>query len=143
MAGRPRAYETPEELQIAADGYFEHIKGAKVKEVDSTGTITERWERAPEPATITGLALFLGFESRQSVYDYAKDGAYSYIVKNAQLRVECEYEKRLTGQYPTGSIFALKNMGWKDKHETELTGKDGAPLVPPTIQLPDGTNLEI
>ena len=36
--------------------------------------------------------------------------------------VECEYEKRLAGQSPTGAIFALKNMGWKDKSEVEQSG---------------------
>lgn len=34
---------------------------------------------------------------------------------------------------PTSMIFWLKNRQkdkWRDKHETELTGKDGAPIVP-------------
>jgi hypothetical protein len=103
--GRPRHYETPEELQTAVDGYFTHISEKK------------------EPATVTGLALHIGFESRQSIYDYEEDGQFSYIIKNARLRVECEYEKRLsTAQSPTGAIFALKNMGWKDKTEQEIHG---------------------
>jgi hypothetical protein len=103
--GRPRHYETPEELQAAVDGYFTHIEAKK------------------EPATVTGLALHIGFESRQSIYDYEEDGQFSYIIKNARLRVECEYEKRLTtAQSPTGAIFALKNMGWKDKTEQEIHG---------------------
>lgn len=100
--GRPRHYDTQEELQAAVDGYFTHITTTK------------------EPATVTGLALYIGFESRQSIYDYEEDGQFSYIIKNARLRVECEYEKRLsTAQSPTGAIFALKNMGWKDKSELE------------------------
>jgi hypothetical protein len=103
--GRPRVYETPEELQIAVDGYFSYLTEKK------------------EPATVTGLALHIGFESRQSIYDYEEDGEFSYIIKNARLRVECEYEKRLTtAQSPTGAIFALKNMGWKDKTEQEIHG---------------------
>lgn len=103
--GRPRHYETPEELQAAVDGYFTHIEEKK------------------EPATVTGLALHIGFESRQSIYDYEEDGQFSYIIKNARLRVECEYEKRLSAsQSPTGAIFALKNMGWKDKTEQEIHG---------------------
>lgn len=103
--GRPRIYDTPEELQLAVEGYFTHITEKK------------------EPATVTGLALHIGFESRQSIYDYEEDGQFSYIIKNARLRVECEYEKRLsTAQSPTGAIFALKNMGWKDKTEQEITG---------------------
>jgi len=105
MAGRPRVYDTPEELQIAVDGYFAKIEEKK------------------DPATVTGLALHIGFESRQSIYDYEEDGQFSYIIKNARLRVECEYEKRLsTAQSPTGAIFALKNMGWKDRTEQVIEG---------------------
>lgn len=142
--GRPRHYDDPDVLQKTVDEYFEFIKGLKTQKVDPSGNITETWERSPEPATITGLTLFLGFNDRQSLYDYEKNEQFSGIVKNARTRVECEYEKKLTTmQAPAGSIFALKNMGWKDKHETELTGKDGSPLVVPVVQLPDGTNLEI
>jgi len=40
------------------------------------------------------------------------------------------YEKALSGQVnATVAIFGLKNnYNWKDKQETEITGKDGAPL---------------
>lgn len=143
MAGRPRHYETEEELQEAVEGYFVHIKGLKVSSVDANGNISEKWEREPEPATITGMALFLGFESRQSVYDYEKTGQFSYAIKRAMTRIECEYEKKLSTNSPTGPIFALKNMGWTDRQE--LTGKDGSPLLSatPVTKLPDGTILEI
>jgi hypothetical protein len=63
--------------------------------------------------------LHLGFASRQSFYDYEERGEYSYIIKNARLRVEKGYELRLHGNNPTGSIFALKNMGWSDKQEID------------------------
>lgn len=117
MAGRPRKYENETELADAVDKYFERLKENRV---DAGGNIDEKWVRMPEPATITGLALFLGFESRQSIYDYEENGEFSYIIKNARLRVECEYEKRLsTAQSPTGAIFALKNMGWKDRSEID------------------------
>lgn len=110
-AGRPAKFDNPGTLQKKVDEYFVWAK------TENNGL-----------KTITGLALFLGFESRQSIYDYEKDGEFSYIIKNARLRVEEGYEERLHGQMPTGAIFALKNMGWKDKTETELSGKDGGPI---------------
>lgn len=113
--GRPRRYEEETDLAKAVEEYFEYIKGAKV----DAGNGGFRYERDPEPATITGLAYFLGFESRQSIYDYEKSGNFSYIVKSARLRVECEYEKRLNGNSVAGPIFALKNMGWADRLETD------------------------
>lgn len=132
-AGRPPHFESEELLKQQVDSYFIHIQGEKVRKVDETGNIDEYWERPPEPATITGLALYLGFESRQSVYDYGEREKFSYIIKNAQLRVECEYEKKLSGNNPTGSIFALKNMGWKDKTEQDLnvTGSPIQIIMPP------------
>ena len=96
-AGRPPIFETPEQLEKAIEAYFD----AKPK------------------VTITGLALHLGFCDRQSLYDYEEKEQYSCIIKKARLRVECAYEENLATGTPTGSIFALKNMGWKDKHETE------------------------
>lgn len=104
MAGRPPIYNTAEELEKAIDEYFASIKDEG------------------EPATITGLALYLGFADRQSLYDYQEKEQFSCIVKKARTMVECEYEKKLSAQSPTGAIFALKNMGWKDKSEVENSG---------------------
>ena len=33
-----------------------------------------------------------------------------------------EYEKALHGRSPTGAIFALKNFGWTDKQDVDLSG---------------------
>lgn len=140
--GRPRTYGTPEELQEQVDSYFEYIKGETQMIPGEDGNLQEFVKRKPEPATITGLALHLGFESRQSIYDYAKAGDFSYIVKNAQMRVECEYEKKLSGDKPTGSIFALKNMGWVDKVETGFTNRDGEDTPVQIFQLPDNNRQQ-
>jgi len=106
--GRPSHYTNPGDLEAAIQEYFATIETGK--------------------ATITGLAYHLGFESRQSLYDYEQKGEYSYIIKRARLKVEMGYESDLRSNNPTGSIFALKNMGWKDASRTELTGADGGPL---------------
>lgn len=131
--GRPRTYETEQELQAAIDEYFVYILGLKQSIANEKGDITEVWTRQPEPATVTGLALHIGFESRQSIYDYEKNGLFSYIIKNARLRVECEYEKKLSAQFPTGAIFALKNMGWKDKQE--VSGPNDTPFMPAVVTI--------
>ena len=104
--GRPAHYTDPGDLEAAIQEYF--------------ATLADK-----EQPTITGLAYHLGFESRQSLYDYEQKGEFSYMIKRARLKVEMGYEKALAGQMCTGSIFALKNMGWKDNQRTELTGADG------------------
>lgn len=120
--GRPPKFATPEQLNEMIDAYFVHIQGEKVTKVDEAGNVEETWKRLPEPATITGLALFLGFCSKQSLYDYGEKVEFTYPIKKARMLIECEYEKKLSGQMPTGSIFALKNMGWQDKSQTEISG---------------------
>ncbi len=117
--GRPPKYETPDELDYQITLYFDYCKKKK------------------EKATITGLALFLGFDSRQSLFDYAKHEEFSCIINRAKLSVENSYE--LSGQM--FDIFALKNMGWKDKTETGLTDKNGND-VRPTILLQPAPNCE-
>jgi hypothetical protein len=100
MNGRPAIYDDPAKMQADIDIYFSG-EGKK---------------------TVTGLAIALGFESRQSMYDYKKNDRFSYIINRALLRIENQYEENLHGQNVAGSIFVLKNMGWKDRTETELSG---------------------
>ena len=66
--------------------------------------------------TVTGLAYHLGFDSRQSIADYAKDDRFSYTIKRAKLQIERYLEHTLFGNNVTGTIFNLKNnFGWTDK----------------------------
>ncbi len=97
MMGAPANFDTPEELQVKIEEYFNQ-------------------ESIP---TITGLAYFLGFESRQSFYDYEKRDSFSYTIKRSRLRMEGKYEERLFSNANAGAIFALKNFGWTDKHEID------------------------
>lgn len=76
----------------------------------------------PEPVCITGLALYLGFCDRQSLYDYQKRPAFESTIKWGRTLVENSYEKRLDNGYPTGAIFALKQMGWSDRQDINMTG---------------------
>jgi cell division protein FtsI/penicillin-binding protein 2 len=108
---RPRHYNTEQELQEAVDIYFAEIK-----------------EDKDAKPTITGLALSLGFCSRSTFYEYEQNGEFSDTIKRARLRVENVYESNLHSGNATGSIFALKNFGWKDKTELEHSGKEGSPI---------------
>lgn len=126
--GRPAILDNPDKAQKLVDEYFEFIKGEFHNEqktiknpiTQESETIDVKiWDREPEPATITGLALYLGFESRQSLYDYEKNKEFSYIIKKAKFKVEHEYEKKLSYDKCTGSVFALKNMGWSDRMDIQ------------------------
>ena len=106
--GRPAHYETPDELHKKCIAFFDFCidKGEK--------------------ATITGLSLYLGFSSRSSLDDYEKrSDEFSYIIKRSKLAVENSYE--LNGQ--TIDIFALKQMGWKDKSEVDVRTPEGVSIT--------------
>ena len=106
--GRPRIYETPEQFEAKVYEYQKHCRDSD------------------EPVTWTGLALFLGFSSRQSIDEYQNYDGFSDSVKKAKTFVEYHYELRLNGERPTGAIFALKNMGWTDKIEQSHISPDGS-----------------
>lgn len=113
ISGRPRKFETPEDIYDQAEEYFSTCKAIN------------------EPFTVTGLAMALG-TWRDVLMDY-EDGVYgpefSEAIKHVKLRVENGYELRLFCANPTGAIFGLKNMGWRDTQEHELSGKGGAPIA--------------
>ena len=118
---------TADELTNLIDQYFIYIKGkyrmtrTPPKQVGDKLTRTKTWDREPEFATISGLALFLGFSSRQVFDDCMRKGKYSEILKRGCLRVEAFYESRLHQHSTSGAIFALKSMGWNEKHESKPT----------------------
>lgn len=111
--GRPSKYDNCLDFDAACELYFDEMAEKEIY------------------PTVTGLALALGFCDRQSLYDYENKEEFSCIIKRARLRVENGYEQQLQRQSVTGAIFALKNMGWKDKQEREITNPDGS-LTPPT-----------
>ena len=91
--GKERIIETPEEFAMLCDEYFSDCK------------------ESGELITITGLAIHLGFASKQSIYDYQqKKNGFEFVASRARLMVEHSYELGLRGQNPTGSIFGLKTL---------------------------------
>jgi len=103
----PLKFKTRKELQTALNKYFDE-------------TPIEIW-------TITGLALTMG-TTRNLLWDYSKRDDYGEIIKLAKTRVEHSYELGLRTKGDSGSIFGLKNFGWKDKQEIQNTNIDISPL---------------
>jgi hypothetical protein len=96
--------------------------------------IDEYFETSPDKPTVTGLAYFLGFESRQSMYDYKEREKSSYTIKRAILRIEEKHEANLYGGQATGSIFWLKNRDWTDKQSIDHT-TDGEKIQGFTLEV--------
>lgn len=139
--GRPPMFDKPEEVEVLVKEYFE--KGVKIKTV-VLGPPNARYSIDVPVPTITGLAIYLGFESRQSFYAYELKPAFSYTIKRARLFIENEYEELLQTGNVAGAIFALKNLGWSDKTEidqkTELSGTvgfTGINIIQPSVSNPN------
>lgn len=100
-AGRPLKYSDPKKLEKAIDEYFND-------------------EDYP---TLSGLALHLDL-SRQGLLNYSKKNKYFDIYRRARDRVQSEYEKVLVYSKgsPGGAQFALKNMGWRDNTDLNVSG---------------------
>lgn len=104
--GRPRKYETFEELQSEVAAYFEdqdHLKRPRY--------------------TITGLTAWCGFTNRRDFVAQSERGEeFSHLIKMAINIVASCYENNLYSAAPAGSIFALKNIKsdeFKDKTEVD------------------------
>lgn len=101
---RPRIIECPERMDDLVSEYVDQQKEKK------------------KPLTLTGMIYHLGLSSRQSLDEYAERDEFSDSVKRAKLLIESQYEENLHSNAAAGSIFALKNFGWKDKIEQAHSG---------------------
>jgi hypothetical protein len=100
-----------EEIQRKIDIYFEGLERTVGDDI------------VVDDPTFSGLALALGYSSRQSLWENSKSNKpISLPLKKAMLRIEESYEKALRFQTCTGAIFALKNRGWADKSEVTHSG---------------------
>lgn len=119
--GRPPKYnkDDPKDIETVerlVDEYFEWIKGEQNEEGD--------WVRFPEPPTVTGLTLHIGFNSKTQTYEYAKIEGFKDPIKRGLSIIEKYHEIAASrGDKCTGNIFILKNFGWTDKVEHDVTSK--------------------
>jgi hypothetical protein len=126
--GRPPAYNTAEQMQGIIEKYFKDCEGTKATDENGQYILTKYgylYDKEPEPPTITGLALALGFNSRQSLLNYEGKNEFVDTITRAKARVEKYAESRLFDKDgANGAKFSLANnfKAWKEKQEVELTG---------------------
>lgn len=115
-----RRFQTAEELDAAVDLYIASCNPSE-------------GNPRPDPVTMTGLALGIGFTHRQQLDDYLNYGPeFVASVRRAKSYVEWHYEMRLCRpNHGAGPIFALKNFGWDDKRQVDMTtgGKAFQPMT--------------
>lgn len=112
-AGRPPKWTSKEEIEARIEDYFEYRAKNNL------------------PFTITGLALALD-TTRELLCDYENKDEFSDTIKRAKMRCEDYAETQLfTGKNQAGSIFALKNYGWRDQQNIDHTS-GGKPIYLPS-----------
>ena len=121
--GNPRRWRTAKALQAAVDAYFEECS-----------------EKGRVPS-VAGLALALGFMSRQALYRYTdrenenNSDDYVTIITQAKLKIEeANIQLAYNRDASPGARFILQNgFNYSDKHEiatrneirVELSDDDG------------------
>lgn len=100
--GRPRAFNSVEELESKINDYFEYCN------------------KENKPYTMSGLAYYLDVD-RKTIVNYTKDEEYFPTIKKARDRVQMQLEENalMNISNSTFTIFNLKNnFDWKDRIET-------------------------
>lgn len=127
--GRPPTYKSKEEIQEKIDEYFKNCDGEVLfgpngkpcLDKNSNPVIVGR-----RPPTITGLALALGFTSRQALLNYQAKKEFVDTVTRAKARVEQYTEERLFDKDgANGAKFSLSNnfSGWAEKQKIDAEVK--------------------
>ena len=122
MARKPK-YESVEQIERLIEAYFESCKGEILRDKDGDIVFNQKdgtpvWVNR-KPPTIPGLALALGFSSRQSLYNYKARKEFMDTISRAQTRVE-QYtaEKLFDRDSQRGAQFALE-YGFRYKRDAE------------------------
>lgn len=117
--GRPKAFNTPEELETLLNEYFDWCDEQKEINYDKKGNpIIIR-----KPYTISGICVYLDI-SKETWCEYSKKAGFSESCKRAKAKVENYVEEgSMNGKLNVvGAIFNLKNnFGWVDRQEVVNT----------------------
>lgn len=126
--GRPPKYKTVAEMQEKIDAYFKDCEGKLL--TDKYGNyVFDKFGKpvitGARPITVTGLALALGFTSRQALLNYQGKEKFVDTITRAKARIEQYAEERLFDRDgANGAKFSLANnfKGWNEKAKVEVDG---------------------
>jgi hypothetical protein len=137
-SGKPKRWDTVEDLQEDIDSYFEECDShTREMFVKSMGEVVEMpW---PKPYTIEGLCEYLDCD-RKTLLNYGKQEGYEeffHAIKRAKNKIQRDkVERGLSGQSNSSvTIFDLKNNhGYTDSSEIDLKSSDGSMSPPQNLK---------
>lgn len=124
--GRPPKYKNKEQIEGLIEQYFKSCEGEILKDRDGEPVFNKYGQPVivnQRPPTVTGLALALGFSSRQALLNYQAKKEFNDTITRAKSRIEQYAEERLFDRDGTnGAKFSLSNnfKGWSEKQEVEV-----------------------
>ena len=127
--GRPPQYKSVEEIHEKIEAYFKWCEGEPLI-IDGEVICNKAGEPLiinRHPLTITGLALALGFTTRQALLNYEAKPEFMDTIKQAKSKVERYAEERLYDRDGVnGAKFSLSNnfKGWTEKQTIEADVKN-------------------
>jgi hypothetical protein len=127
MPRRP-TFETAEQMEQAIEQYFEDCdKGIEREIVTKQGKVVKINEL--QPYTVEGLAHFLGFAHRKSLFDYKQKDEFSNTISRARLKI---HSHRLT-------------QALLGRQDSKIAALDLAVNfgMQPKMQLPEGAKIII
>lgn len=101
----PNKWNNPQEMEPKIKKYFD--------------------ETPIDEITLTGLCIALD-TNKQTLSDYQKKEDFKHLITMAKVKIENAYELSLRKHGRSGDIFALKNFGWSDRQELEISGSNGS-----------------
>ena len=127
VKGRPPKYANVAEIEEKIEAYFRKCEGELLKD-ENGNPITDKFGRpvilGQKPPTITGLALALGFTSRQALLNYQAKTDFVDAITRAKARVEQYTEERLFDRDgANGAQFSLRNnfKGWRGEQTEDAS----------------------
>lgn len=127
--GCPPMYKSVEQMQEKIEEYFELCEGEPFYNEHGVPLVTDKgyliYKIEPKPPTVTGLALALGFASRQALLNYQGKDEFNDTITRAKSRVEEYAESRLFDKEGSnGAKFSLANNfeGWREKQDVNVEG---------------------
>lgn len=150
--GRPPKYKTADEMQAKIDEYFDSCAGTVLTDAEGAPILNKNGQPIVinvKPPTITGLALAIGFTSRQALLNYQGKKGFIDTITRAKSRVEKYAEERLYDKEGcNGAKFSLANNfnGWSDKKDDLDRAEQQARIAQieaQTKKLSDDSEIEI
>ena len=126
--GKTPKYKTPDEIIEKIEQYFADCKGTLLRDHNGDPMLTKWGDPIyldRRPPTVTGLALALGFKTRQGLMRYQAKKEFMDIILEAKTRIEMYNEEMLyTRDGAKGAQFSLQCnfRGWSKEKENEEKG---------------------